>query len=266
MEQSFRYRVGILYGRHSKLFKVIAIFVVLWVAIMWIGSFYPPFSPKVLLSKNSADALKQGILSFGIAAPVFFIGLQVCQVVAAPIPGQAAGFAGGYIFGWRLGILFTMAGLAIGSWLVFVLSRTLGRGFVERLNGGAALREFEDLFLNEQGRDKSFYGKSKSVVGAHGLLTFFIIMLLPGLPDDLVCFIGGLTGIPIRKLMVATIAGRFPGMLVLSMVGDGFSKAQSNTVFFLFIAITLALTVIYYWKHQQIEGCMRKAAGLQPTK
>jgi len=143
MKQSFRYRVGILYGRHSKLFKVIAIFVVLWVAITCIGPFYPPFSPKVLLSKDSADALKQDILSFGMAAPVFFIGLQVCQVVAAPIPGQAAGFAGGYVFGWRLGILFTMVGLAIGSWLVFVLSRTLGRGFVERLNGGAAMREFD---------------------------------------------------------------------------------------------------------------------------
>jgi len=107
---------------------------------------------------------------------------------------------------------------------------------------------------------------SKSGVGSHGLLTFFIIMLLPGLPDDLVCFIGGLTGIPIWKLMIATIAGRFPGMLVLSMVGDGFSKAQSNTVFIIFIAITLVLTVIYYWKHWQIEGCMRKAAGLPRTK
>ncbi len=266
MRQGFGHRLVILYRRHSKLFNVMAVFLAVWVVTAWVGSFLPAFSPKVLLSKENADALKHFILDFGVAAPVFFVGLQVLQVVAAPIPGQAAGFVGGYVFGWQMGVMFTMIGLTLGSWLVFLLSRKLGRRFVERLNGAAAMKEFEELLLKRESREKGLYGKSKRVVCAHGLLTFFIIMLLPGLPDDLVCFVAGLTGIPIWQLMIATIVGRFPGMLVLSLAGDGFSKARSNGVFIIFIAITLALTTLYLCRRQQIERVVRRAAGLPPAK
>ncbi len=266
MQQAFGHRLLTLYRRHSRLFNAIAIFLAVWVLTAWVGSFLPAFSPKVLFSKDNADALKQHILGFGAAAPAFFVGLQVLQVVAAPIPGQAAGFAGGYVFGWRTGVVFTMIGLTLGSGLVLLLSRKLGRGFVERLNGAEAMKEFEDLFSNEQARENSLYGKSKRVVSAHGLLTFFIIMLLPGLPDDLVCFVAGLTGIPIWQLMIATVVGRFPGMLVLSLAGDGFSKAQSNTVFIILIAISMALTAVYFFRRQQIERVVRRAAGLPPAK
>ncbi len=266
MRQVVGRRLVILYRRHAKLFNFIAIFLAVTAVITWVGSSLPAFSPKVLLSKDNADALKQYILGFGIAAPALFVGLQVLQVVAAPIPGQAAGFAGGYVFGWRKGVLFTMIGLTIGSWLVFLLSRKLGRCFVERLNGTQAIKEFETLFLKKQGIEKGLYGKSKRVVFAHSLLTFFIIMLLPGLPDDLVCFIAGLTGIPIWQLMIATIVGRFPGMLLLSLAGDGFSKAQSNTVFIIIIAVTLALTSVYFLLRQRIERNMRRTAGLPQTK
>ncbi len=266
MRQRFGCRLVGLYRRHSKLFKVIAIFLAAWVGIAWASSFLPAFSPRVLLSRDNAEALKQHILGFGVEAPALFVGLQVLQVVAAPIPGQAAGFAGGYVFGWRKGLLFTMIGLTLGSWLVFLLSRKLGRGFVERLNGAEAMKEFEALFIKEQDKEKNLYGKSKRVVCAHGLLTFFIVMLLPGLPDDLVCFVAGLSGIPIWQLMIATLVGRFPGMLVLSLAGDGFSKAQSNTVSIIFIAVTLALTAAWFCSRQRIERIMRRAAGVPPAK
>jgi len=271
-----------LYGKHRRLFKAIAIFLGVWVLLTWLGSFYEPFSPRVLLSKESADAAKNYILSF-TASAVVFMALQILQVMVAPIPGQASGFAGGYVFGWQLGIIYTTIGLAIGSWIVFFLSRRFGRGFVEKLNGPEALRDFEDLFLKGEGsspespnvRDEvttvpgggvaapRTVAKGYAAAKSHGLLTFFVIMLLPGLPDDLVCFVGGLTKIPIWQLMLAQLAGRFPGMLVLSMVGDGFSRAESNTVFLIFIGITLIFTVVYFWKKQQIEGLMRRAAGIR---
>jgi uncharacterized membrane protein YdjX (TVP38/TMEM64 family) len=257
-------RLGVVYKKHRKLCNVIFVLIGLWVLLTWVGSFYRPFSPKVLLSKQNADAAKEYILDFGVAAPAVFMGLQVVQVVVAPIPGQATGFAGGYVFGWERGIIYTMIGLTLGSFLVFVLSRKFGRGFVEKLNGPEAMKDFEGLFLKEQSPSGGIYGKSKQAVRSHGLLTFFIIMLLPGLPDDLVCFIGGLTKIPIWQLMLATIAGRFPGMLVLSMVGDGVSQARSNKIFLIFIGITLILTVLYFWKQQQIEALMKRMAGVKP--
>jgi uncharacterized membrane protein YdjX (TVP38/TMEM64 family) len=255
-------RLGTLYRKHTRFLYAILILAILYVALASAGTVYRPLSPDVLLSKESADTAKEYILGFGEAAPLLFIAIQVAQVVVAPIPGQAAGFAGGYVFGWRLGVLYTMIGLATGSWLVFLLSRKLGRRFVEKLNGAEALKDFEALF---RAKDGGFYGKSKDAVRSHGLLTFFLIMLLPALPDDLVCFAAGLSRIPIWKLMIAALLGRFPGMLALSMAGDGFSNADSNTVFVFLIGACVALSVLYLWKRESIEKLMRKAAGVDVT-
>src|SRR4030066_263863 len=50
-------------------------------------------------------------------AVFIFIGLQILQVVAAPIPGEVSGFVGGMFFGKVWGILFSTIGLTLGSWL-----------------------------------------------------------------------------------------------------------------------------------------------------
>src|SRR3990172_3254358 len=64
-------------------------------------------------------------------AVFIFIGLQVLQVVAAPIPGEVSGFVGGMFFGKVWGILFSTIGLTLGSWIAFNLARLMGRPLVE---------------------------------------------------------------------------------------------------------------------------------------
>ena len=85
-------------------------------------------------------------------------------------------------------------------------------------------------------------------------------MLLPALPDDLVCFVAGLTKIPIWKLMIASVVGRFPGMLVLSMVGDGFSSGEANLYNFIFIGFWVIVTIIYFFRKNEIENWMLNLA------
>ena len=46
-----------------------------------------------------------------------------------------------------------------------------------------------------------------------------MIFLLPALPDDAVCFIAGLTRLPLWRLLLVGLAGRLPGMAVLAYVG-----------------------------------------------
>jgi uncharacterized membrane protein YdjX (TVP38/TMEM64 family) len=257
---SFGVRLRFFSKKHKKIFIALGISIGVWILLSRIGASYEPLDPKVLFSKESADAAKQYILSFDWAAPIVFLLLQVLQVIFAPVPGQASGFAGGYVFGWQWGVTYTMIGLTLGSLIVFILSRKFGRRFVEKLNGPEALKDFEELFLPSESKTGRLYEKSKQGVGSHGLLTYFMIMLLPALPDDLVCFIVGLTAIPIWQLTIATIVGRFPGMLVLSLVGDGFSKAESNAVLLVFIAVTVVCTALYFWKRQQIEAMMKRVA------
>lgn len=60
------------------------------------------------------------IESFHPYDEVVFILLQIVQVVAAPIPGEATGLIGGYLYGPVLGTVYSTIGLTIGSWIAFV--------------------------------------------------------------------------------------------------------------------------------------------------
>lgn len=251
-------KAKLLYRKHRRFFNFVLIVIGLWITLNYTAShFYKPPGGS-LLSRETADAAKRYVLSFGAIAPAIFIGLQTVQVIFMPIPGQVIGFVGGYIFGWKLGTVYTALGLGIGSFIVFQLSRRLGRGFVEKLHGPEAMKDFEELFLGES----KFYEKSKRAISSHGLLTFFLIMLLPGLPDNLACFVAGLTRIPIWQLTMAAVIGRLPGALVLCLAGDGWSKAENNTTLMIFIGAALLLTALYLWKKQKIEAAVRRLVGL----
>ncbi|MFY9611233.1 MAG: VTT domain-containing protein [Blastocatellia bacterium] len=261
----FGSRLRSFYSKHSKFVNAIVILLGAYATLAGIGVFYKPLSPESLLRKEHTDAVARYVLSYGWAAPIFFVALQVCQVVILPIPGQVIGIVAGYIFGWKLGVTYTMFGLALGMIIVFTLSRKLGRGFVEKLNGPEAMRDLETLFSSRDGNSGGFYQKSAQTLRSNALLTFFLFMLLPGLPDNLACFVAGLTRIPVRLLLLAALVGRFPAALTLSLFGDGWSKAESSTTLLALAGAALALTVVFLWKKQRIEAIVRKVAGWSDT-
>jgi len=51
----------------------------------------------------------------GIGAPAAFIIVQILQVLFAPVPGEASGFIGGYLFGTTRGFIYSSIGLTIGA-------------------------------------------------------------------------------------------------------------------------------------------------------
>ena len=254
----FGSRIKVFYEKHSKLVHAVIILLVVYAMLASIGVFYKPLSPESLLRKETTDAVAHYVLSYGSAAPIFFVALQVCQVVVLPIPGQMIGIVAGYIFGWKLGVTYTMVGLTIGMIVVFTLSRRLGRRFVEKVNGPEAIQDLEAIFSSRDGNPGGgFYQKSAATLRSNALLTFFLFMLLPGLPDNLACFVAGLTKIPVRYLLVAALG--------LSLFGDGWSKAESSTTLLILGAVALILTVIFLWKKEKIETIVRKVAGWSET-
>src|SRR5712671_2234424 len=77
--------------------------------------------------------LKHTLGEWGVLAPVIFIGLQVLQVVVAPIPGELTGILGGYLFGQWVGLLYSTIGLTVGSVAAFAIGRWLGARYVQKL-------------------------------------------------------------------------------------------------------------------------------------
>lgn len=151
------------------------------------------------------DQLVASVESWGIFAPLLYILLQIIQTVAAPIPGQLVGSVGGFLFGpW--GILWTTVGSLIGCWIVFKLARRFGRPLLEKIFKKSVVAKFD------------FILKAKSAS-----LILFAIFLLPGFPDDVVCYIAGLTSVPIPKLMLLVALGRLPTIVMTNFIGAGIS-------------------------------------------
>ncbi len=188
---------------------------------------------------SSPDKIRQFVFGFGILAPIIFILIIILQVLFAPIPGQVAGLAGGYIFGAFWGTAYSMVGLIIGSLIVFYLARKLGRPFVEKVVDKKTLKKFDKIIKKK------------------GLPLLFIIYLLPGLPDDLVCYIAGLTNIKIKNLVLVSAIGRLPGFVVLSLVGAGLASQNSTLSIILFI-VMMIISIIIYLNRKKLENIVIK--------
>ncbi len=183
--------------------------------------------------------LRDLVQEAGPWGPLILIIIQYLQLLLAPIPGTVATVLAGAMFGPWLGTLYSMIGAMLGSLTVFVLSRRLGRPFVER-------------FVKHETLTKLDYMAHKA-----GTVAFFLIFLIPVLPDDIVCYIAGLSKIPIRTLMLVSFFGRFPGYLASAFVGAGL--ADSNyTLSVVFSSLFIVAVVVGYFKRVEIEKLARK--------
>jgi uncharacterized membrane protein YdjX (TVP38/TMEM64 family) len=88
-------------------------------------------------------------------------------------------------------------------------------------------------------------------VERRGLLSLFVLFLLPGLPDDAICFVGGLTPIPLRKLAVVAVVGRAPAFFLANVLGDLLATGNTEMAVGLLVLIT-GLSVLGYANRDRI--------------
>ena len=188
---------------------------------------------------SSQERIEQTIEDAGAWGPVVLILMQILQTIAAPIPGQVTAFAAGYLFGTVLGTTYAMIGATIGFTLVFILARKLGRPFVEYFVDKKTLKKFDYL------------AESK------GVFIFFLMALLPFFPDDLICFVAGLTKIRIRTLVLISFLGRLPTNLIYAFAGDGVANANTDLVLYV-LGIGLVMAAVAWWKRDKLERLAKK--------
>ncbi|GAB7093316.1 TVP38/TMEM64 family protein [Halolamina litorea] len=183
---------------------------------------------------TDGDELRAFVDGYGVLAPLVFVVLHAAQVVVAPIPGQLTGFVSGYLFGGFLGTVYSMVGVTIGSAIAFLLSRRYGRPFVESVVRTDVVDRF-DAFVDDA-----------------GLLSLFVLFLIPGFPDDVLCFVGGLTDIDIRKLIAITVVGRAPGYILVNVSGASLANGDRR----LTIVLLFLLTGVSAWAYVRRDRIM----------
>jgi uncharacterized membrane protein YdjX (TVP38/TMEM64 family) len=173
--------------------------------------------------------IKAQLKAAGPLAPFLFILIQALQVVFAPIPGEATGFIGGYLFGVPLGLVYSTIGLTLGSVGAFLIARWLEEHFVARWLPAEIIQKFD--FLMER----------------QGALVSFILFILPGFPKDYLCFILGLSRMPFKLFLLICTVGRIPGTLLLTLQGAKVYQGDYySTLIILGLCLIVVIVLAYY--------------------
>ena len=195
----------------------------------WLVWTDPPLYQFLLRLYADKVFLKRTLREWGMLAPVIFIVLQALQVVVSPIPGEATGILGGYLFGQWLGLLYSTVGLTLGSVAAFGIGRWLGVHYVK------------NLVSTETWNRLGF------IVEAEGAVLCFIVYLIPGLPKDIVCYLFGISPMPLWVFALVSGLGRIPGTWVLSAQGAHTAAGDYLQVILVSaVAVAAALPLYYY--------------------
>ncbi|MCL5966079.1 MAG: TVP38/TMEM64 family protein [Deltaproteobacteria bacterium] len=178
----------------------------------FIGILYATGAVRFFMDK---EELRRFIGSLGTWGFAGFILLQVVQVVAAPIPGEATGLLGGYLYGPFLGTVLSTVGLTIGSYIAFALSRIFGRPLTERFVDKGTMERFDYLLHHK------------------GAFLIFLLFLVPGFPKDFLCYILGLGHLSTLEFLAIATSGRLLGTAMLALSGHFLRDKDYFPLFFI---------------------------------
>ncbi len=171
-----------------------------------------------------------------------FTSLQFLQVVILPIPSTVTVVAGTALFGPLKGSLYSLLGIAIGSLVAFLVGRYAGLRVVSWLVGKETLEKWM----------KKVKGKDKLLLTA--------MFLLPVFPDDVLCFVAGLSSMSTWYFLVVILISR---VLAIFATSYSITLIPFNTWWGLLIwgvlgVCVVVLFVFLYKKSDAILGWFEK--------
>ncbi|MBE7062136.1 MAG: TVP38/TMEM64 family protein [Clostridiales bacterium] len=143
---------------------------------------------------SSVEELQEYLGKSGVWAPICYILLQFLQVTVLPIPSIVSTLAGVALFGPFQAMIYSLIGILSGSILAFFIGRRLGIKAVAWLVG-------EEKVVVWQ---KKLKGKDNLFLTAMFILPFF--------PDDILCFLAGLSLMSVRYFLVMIFIARLLGI------------------------------------------------------
>ena len=222
----------------KKIAKVIA-FSLLLVFVFVVTAF---LGKPLLTLVEDPEAFRELVKENGWASRLLFVGLVTVQVVVALIPGEPLEICAGIAFGSLEGTLLCLAGILLGSVIVFFFVRRFG------------IRLLEVFFPVEKIRSLRFLQNEKRLNRV-----LFLLMVLPGTPKDLICYFVPLTRIePMDWFVLATFA-RIPSVVTSTLGGNAVGEGKYLFALLVF-AVTCCIAVfgLLFFDHFTKKRKMRK--------
>ncbi|MGN0798252.1 MAG: TVP38/TMEM64 family protein [Christensenellales bacterium] len=154
----------------------------------WIGKFSNVAELKVILSSA-------GFWSYAV-----FAVMQFLQVSVIPMPASVSTIVGVICFGPWIAFGISLLAILLGSVVAYIFGKTFGSRLIYWIVGKEKGEEFCKLLLR-------------------GKWAFFVMMLLPLFPDDILCLVAGASGMSFKFFLVTNLITRTIGIFCLCFLG-----------------------------------------------
>ena len=231
--------------------KLIKLSIVVGALILLALAIYLPLELTGTIDKiDSAEKLRDIILEWGAYSYIIFIIIQFLQVTFLPLPAVVTTVAGTLVFGPWITFGLSLLAVMLGSIFAFFLGRKVGRKLVVWVAGEKDAKKWEEKL-------------------SRGKYIFFLMMLFPIFPDDILCIVAGCIGMDWKFFLITNIITRPISIGTTCFFGSGQIIPFSGWGIPVWIVLAVLACVIFYlsFKYQpQIENFITKLADKMSRK
>ena len=189
--------------------------------------FFTICATGIITKINSIQALRDYISEFGNMAVFLYILFCFLQVIVLPVPGSVTVAAGVALFGPLKCSIYSFIGIVSGSIVAFAVGRWIGYKAVAWIVGKQSL----DKWLEKlKGKD---------------YLILSLMFLLPLFPDDVLCFVAGLSSMSWTFFIIMIVVTR-----AVSIISTSYSVGliPFNTWWGIMVwAVIIFLVILAFW-------------------
>lgn len=173
---------------------------------------------------TDAEFIKEEIESYGNFGKFIYVVINFLQTTLIPITNIPTIFAGTYVYGPLDAANLAIIGVLIGSVVSFYIGRIFGTKLLIWILGEQKLNKYLEMM---KGREN---------------VVFFLTMLLPGFPDDIICMIAGITPMRFRFFSITLLITR---TIPIYLTAYGASVIPLDSVWGWVIWIVIYAVVFY---------------------
>jgi len=173
---------------------------------------------------TDAEFIKEEIESYGNFGKFIYVVINFLQTTLIPITNIPTIFAGTYVYGPLDAANLAIIGVLVGSVVSFYIGRIFGTKLLIWILGEQKLNKYLEMM---KGREN---------------VVFFLTMLLPGFPDDIICMVAGITPMRFRFFGITLLITR---TLPIYLTAYGASVIPLDSVWGWVVWISIYVIVFY---------------------
>ena len=213
-------------GRRNKLLLLLGLFVIFILLAVFLFSGDNRYVLEgVFSNKYEGEELRDKLNDLGIKGYITIAILSMLQVCMPFLPAEPVQVVAGIAFGFPIGLLCCIIGVAVGNLFIFFMYKMFGN-------------RIQAFFVKNIHFDFDKASSSKKIV-----LAIFLLYFLPAIPYGMICFFAASVKMKLPRYMLITMLGAIPSICIGVALGHIAIMSWFVSVL-IFMALVCALTVL----------------------